>query len=130
MARAATLPSPCSTAFAANILANPGSNVDAPPRGRFSPPTGMGLWALAALAESITVGIVRHVSDDLPPLQIAFMRMPCGVVILTPWFINLGLRTVARITATIYRSCAGRWRSSIPDGRRRREGRASSSGHR
>ena len=51
----------------------------------------MGLWALAALAESITVGIVRHVSDDLPPLQIAFMRMLCGLVILTPWLINLGL---------------------------------------
>ncbi len=50
----------------------------------------MGLWVAATMCETVMVGCVRIVSQDLHSLQVLFLRMFCGLLVLAPWFIRLG----------------------------------------
>ncbi|QQS12416.1 MAG: DMT family transporter [Rhodospirillales bacterium] len=52
---------------------------------------GMSLWLAATVLESIMVGIVRVVAEDLHPLQVVFLRMFCGLIVLSPWIAKLGI---------------------------------------
>lgn len=51
---------------------------------------GMALWVAATLCETVMVGCVRIVSNDLHPLQVVFLRVFCGLVVLLPWIVRLG----------------------------------------
>jgi drug/metabolite transporter (DMT)-like permease len=51
---------------------------------------GMALWVAATMCETVMVGCARVVSEDLHPLQVAFLRVFCGLIVLLPWIVKLG----------------------------------------
>ena len=53
------------------------------------------LWiTLANLFFAAMAGIIRHVSADMHPFEIAFFRAFFGLVLMAPWFLRLGLASV------------------------------------
>ncbi|HEX2892357.1 DMT family transporter [Vineibacter terrae] len=82
---------------------------------------GMALWVAATICETAMVGCVRVVSQDLHPLQVVFLRMFCGLVVLAPWLLRLG---AAGLRTTVFRLHALRsglqvmamtmWFASVP----------------
>ncbi|TXL71651.1 DMT family transporter [Vineibacter terrae] len=82
---------------------------------------GMALWVAATICETAMVGCVRIVSQDLHPLQVVFLRMFCGLVVLAPWLLRLG---AAGLRTTVFRLHALRsglqvmamtmWFASVP----------------
>jgi drug/metabolite transporter (DMT)-like permease len=53
------------------------------------------LWiTLANLCFAAMAGIIRHVSADLHPFEIAFFRALFGLIFMAPWFVRLGLASV------------------------------------
>jgi drug/metabolite transporter (DMT)-like permease len=74
---------------------------DAKPGGMVGPATGStltgALWMLlAAFCFSLMLGIVRHLSTELHPFEIAFFRNFFGLIFMVPWFLHTrlgGLRT-------------------------------------
>ncbi len=53
---------------------------------------GIALMLLSTLAISCMLGAVRHVSQTVHPLEIAFFRMLFGLIAVVPWFFTLGLK--------------------------------------
>ncbi len=50
------------------------------------------LWmVLACVGFAVMTGIIRHVSETLPPLEIVFFRNFFGLMALTPWFWRNGI---------------------------------------
>ena len=65
------------------------------------------LWiTLANLCFAAMAGIIRHVSADMHPFQIAFFRALFGLVLMAPWFLRLGLASVRsrRVGLHVWRS--------------------------
>lgn len=48
------------------------------------------LMVMATLVFSIMHGLIRHVSAELHPFEIAFFRNLLGAVVLVPWFVRQG----------------------------------------
>ncbi len=53
---------------------------------------GMGLALLSTIAWASGMGVVRHLSADLHPFQIAFFAAFFGLLAMLPWLIRYGLR--------------------------------------
>ena len=72
-----------------------------------SGPVRGALWiTLANLCFAAMAGIIRHVSADMHPFQIAFFRAFFGLVLMAPWFLRLGLVSVRsrRVGLHVWRS--------------------------
>ncbi len=52
---------------------------------------GIVLMLLSTLGFSVMHALIRHVSAELHPIQIAFFRNFFGLVVFLPWFLRLGL---------------------------------------
>lgn len=59
--------------------------------GKPSTVNGILLMLFATLCAAGMAGIVRHLSGELHPFEIAFFRIFFGLVVLLPWFIAKGL---------------------------------------
>ncbi|MEE9210713.1 MAG: EamA family transporter, partial [Kiloniellales bacterium] len=55
-----------------------------------SPTRGIVMMLLSTLGFSIMHALIRHVSADLHPIQIAFFRNFFGLVVFLPWFLRFG----------------------------------------
>ena len=55
-----------------------------------SPTRGIVMMLLSTLGFSVMHAIIRHVSADLHPVQIAFFRNFFGLVVFLPWFLRFG----------------------------------------
>lgn len=82
---------------------------------------GMALWIAATVCETAMVGCVRVVSQDLHPMQVLFLRMACGLVVLAPWLLRLGaigLRTTVfplhALRAGLQLGAMSLWFVSVP----------------
>ncbi len=53
---------------------------------------GIVMMLLSTLGFSAMHAIIRHVSADLHPIQIAFFRNFFGLVVFVPWFLRYGLK--------------------------------------
>ena len=53
------------------------------------------LWiTLANMFFTAMAGIIRHVSADIHPFEIAFFRALFGLILMAPWFLRLGVASV------------------------------------
>ena len=53
------------------------------------------LWiTLANIFFTAMAGIIRHVSADIHPFEIAFFRAFFGLILMAPWFLRLGVASV------------------------------------
>jgi drug/metabolite transporter (DMT)-like permease len=53
------------------------------------------LWiTLANLCFTAMAGIIRHVSADVHPFEIAFFRAFFGLIFMAPWFLRIGLSSL------------------------------------
>ncbi len=53
------------------------------------------LWiTLANMFFTAMAGIIRHVSADIHPFEIAFFRALFGLILMVPWFLRLGVASV------------------------------------
>ncbi len=53
------------------------------------------LWiTLANMFFTVMAGIIRHVSADIHPFEIAFFRALFGLILMAPWFLRLGVASV------------------------------------
>jgi hypothetical protein len=82
---------------------------------------GMALWVAATICETAMVGCVRIVSHDLHPLQVVFLRMFCGLIVLAPWLVRLGAAGLRTTVFPLHALRAGLqimamtlWFASIP----------------
>lgn len=82
---------------------------------------GMALWVAATICETVMVGCVRVVSHDLHPLQVVFLRMFCGLLVLAPWFVRLGAQGLRTTVFPLHALRAGLqilamvlWFASVP----------------
>ena len=90
---------------------------------RLLPPVALGmmLWMLATLLESAMMGVIRHVANDIDPLQIVFLRCFFGLAFLGPWILRQitttlttarfpfhALRALLQIVAMMF------WFASVP----------------
>ena len=53
---------------------------------------GIVMMLLSTLGFSVMHAIIRHVSADLHPIQIAFFRNFFGLVVFVPWFLRYGFK--------------------------------------
>lgn len=81
----------------------------------------MALWVAATVCETAMVGCVRVVSRELDPLQVVFLRMFCGLVLLAPLLLRLGadgLRTTVfhlhALRAGLQLLAMTMWFASVP----------------
>ena len=76
---------------------------------RIPGPVRGALWiTLANACFTAMAGIIRHVSGDMHPFEIAFFRAFFGLVFMAPWFLRLGLASVrsSRVGLHVCRSLA------------------------
>ena len=67
------------------------------------------LWiTLANLFFAAMAGIIRHVTADMHPFQIAFFRAFFGLILMAPWFLRLGLASVRSLRVGLHV-----WRSTV-----------------
>ena len=61
---------------------------------RHAPLQGVLWMAAAALCFSVSIGLVRHLSDSVSTFEIVFFRMVLGIIFMVPWLMRVGISSL------------------------------------